>query len=154
MCAQRNSTLKPPRKHFDINKQRDTSAKERFNCNGTIKLLIDTSIYRADIHIKHDDLHLIPHDFSIPDWVKNYISQNLNLFPRVIYAQLVNQGIPIYIQQKQVHYWWSHYMVNKYKRKEDAYDSACEWLYEKGYEIITKHQKPAQALGFLTGFHK
>ena len=117
-------------------------------------MLIDTSIHRADIHIKHDDLHIIPHDFSIPDWIKNYISQNLDLFPRVIYAQLVNQGIPIYIQQKQVHYWWSYYMTKKYKRKEDAYDSACEWLYEKGYEIIIKNQNPARALGFLTGFHK
>jgi len=45
-------------------------------------------------------------------------------------------------------------MTKKYKRKEDAYDSACEWLYEKGYEIIIKNQNPARALGFLTGFHK
>ena len=96
----------------------------------------------------------MPNDFSIPDWIKNYILQNLDLFPRVIYAQLVNQGMPIYILQKQIHYWWSHYMIKRYKRKEDAYDSACEWLYEKGYEVILENKKPARALGFLTGFHK
>ena len=45
-------------------------------------------------------------------------------------------------------------MVKKYKRKEDAYDSACEWLYEKDYEIIIENQKPARAFGFLTGFIK
>ena len=33
-------------------------------------------------------------------------------------------------------------------------NSACEWLYEKGYEVIIKNKKPARALGFLTGFHK
>ncbi len=86
--------------------------------------------------------------------MKNYISQNLDLFPRVIYAQLVSQGLPIHIRQKQIHYWWSYYMTSKYKRKEDVYDSAYEWLYEKGYEIIVESNKPARALGFLTGFHK
>ncbi|CAB4414215.1 unnamed protein product [Rhizophagus irregularis] len=137
-CAQRCSTLRPPRKHPDINKQRDVTAKERFNCNGTIKLLINTYAYRADIHITHDDLHILPNDFSVPDWIKDYL----------------NQGMPIHISQKQVHYWWSHYMIKKYKRKEDAYDSACEWLYERDYEIIIKNKEPARALGFLTGFHK
>ena len=45
-------------------------------------------------------------------------------------------------------------MTKKYKRKEDAYDSAHEWLREKGYEIIVISKEPARALGFLTGFHK
>jgi len=75
--------------------------------------------------------------------VKNYISQNLDLFPQVIYAQLVSQELPIQIRQKQIHYWWSHYMTTKYKRKEHVYDSAYEWLYEKGYEIIVESNKPA-----------
>ena len=34
-------------------------------------------------------------------------------------------------------------MTSKYKRKEDVYDSAYEWLYEKGYEIIVESNKPA-----------
>jgi len=34
-------------------------------------------------------------------------------------------------------------MIKKYKRKDDAYDSACEWLYEKGYEVIIENKKPA-----------
>ena len=53
----------------------------------------------------------MPNDSSVPDWVKNYISQNLDLFPQVIYKQLVSQEMPIHINQKQIHYWWSHYMT-------------------------------------------
>ena len=96
----------------------------------------------------------MPNDSSVPDWVKNYISQNLDLFPQVIYKQLVSQEMPIHINQKQIHYWWSHYMTTKYKREEDAYDSAHEWLLEKGFEIIVESKEPARALGFVTGFYK
>ncbi|CAI2188574.1 13551_t:CDS:2 [Funneliformis geosporum] len=99
------NTLKPSRKNPNLNKQRDTAPRERFDCNGTIKLLINTSIHRAYIHIQHHDLHITPTDFS-------------------------------------------------YKRKDDAYDSAHDWLYEKGYEIIVINKEPARALGFTTGFHK
>ena len=42
----------------------------------------------------------------------------------------------------------------KYKREEDAYDSAHEWLLEKGFEIIVESKEPARALGFVTGFYK
>jgi len=45
-------------------------------------------------------------------------------------------------------------MTKQYKRKDDAYDSAHDWLYEKGYEIIVVNKEPARALGFITGFHK
>lgn len=45
-------------------------------------------------------------------------------------------------------------MTKQYKRKDDAYDSAHDWLYEKGYEIIVVNKEPAWALGFITGFHK
>ena len=66
-------------------------------------MLIDTSIHRADIYIKHDDLHITPNDFSIPNWIKNYISQNLDLFPRTIYAQLVTKEcLFIYYKNKYI----------------------------------------------------
>ncbi len=45
-------------------------------------------------------------------------------------------------------------MIKQYKRKDDAYDSAYDWLYEKGYEIIVVNKEPAQALGFIIEFHK
>ncbi|CAB4466446.1 unnamed protein product [Rhizophagus irregularis] len=84
-----------------------------------------------------------PTDFSVPDWVKDYILQNLDLFPQVIYVQLIKQEMPTFIRQKQIHYWWSQYMTKQYKRKDDAYDSAHDWLYEKGYEIIVVNKEPA-----------
>ncbi|CAB4443331.1 unnamed protein product [Rhizophagus irregularis] len=151
-CAQRCNTLKHSQKNPDPNKQRDTIPRERFDCNGTIKLHIN--LHHAYIHIQHNDLHIAPTDFSIPDWVKDYILQNLDLFPQVIYAQLIKQEMPTFIRQKQIHYWWSQYMTKQYKRKDDAYDSAHDWLYEKGYEIIVVNKEPARALGFITGFHK
>jgi hypothetical protein len=99
-------------------------------------------------------LHTVPSNSTVSDWVKNYISENLDLFPAAIYKQLVSKGLDISIQQKQVHYWWSYYMTKKYKRNEDAYISAYEWLKENNYEIIVKNNKPVRTLGFLTGFHK
>ncbi|CAG8746587.1 2386_t:CDS:2 [Rhizophagus irregularis] len=127
-------------KHYQ-QKKTITKTRERFDCNGTIKLHIN--LHHAYIHIQHNDLHIAPTDFSVPDWVKDYILQNLDLFPQVIYVQLIKQEMPTFIRQKQIHYWWSQYMTKQYKRKDDAYDSAHDWLYEKGYEIIVVNKEPA-----------
>ncbi|CAB4485247.1 unnamed protein product [Rhizophagus irregularis] len=143
-----NATQKNPRKHQDLTKQRDTPARERFACKGVIKIDVKTRIHCAQIQIKHDELHTVPSNFTVSDWVKNYISENLDLFPTVIYKQLVSKELDISIQQKQVYYWWSYYMTRKYKRNEDAYISAYEWLKENNYEIIVKNNEPARALGF------
>ncbi|PKC16183.1 hypothetical protein RhiirA5_493960 [Rhizophagus irregularis] len=111
ICAQSNATQKNPRKHQDLTKQRDTPARERFACKGVIKIDVKTRIHCAQIQIKHDELHTVPSNFTVSDWVKNYISENLDLFPTVIYKQLVSKELDISIQQKQVYYWWSYYMT-------------------------------------------
>ncbi|RGB39365.1 hypothetical protein C1646_803616, partial [Rhizophagus diaphanus] len=135
-CSQRDILASKPRKNSDPLKQRDTPSMKRFTCDGTIKISIDKNMKISEIELRHKDLHTRPVNKSVPQSVKDFIKENIDLLPREIYKRLVNNGLDISIKQKQIHFWWTELGQERYKCCEDAFESACIWLLENNYNII------------------
>ncbi|RGB43818.1 hypothetical protein C1646_749420 [Rhizophagus diaphanus] len=93
-----------------------------------IKILIDETEHIAYIVIKHYILHNLPSDVSVSETIKQFIKDNVNLFPQIIYFQLVTSGMDINIRQKQIHYWWS------------VYSPVHAIAFLTGFEILLKEQ--------------
>jgi hypothetical protein len=154
MCSQQNSLAKKPRKHIDSSKHRDMPSMERFDCNGVIKVSINQSTMMAEVDLQHEQLHAQPKDTSVPQNIKDFIKENIDLLPCEIYARLVADGMDLSIRQKQIHFWWSELGKYRYKCQEDAFESAIQWLKEKQYRIILEQRQPVHALAVLTGFYE
>ena len=101
LCSQSNELNKKPHKNPDITKQRDRESMVRYNCKERIKILIDETEHAAYVVIKHHNLPVV----SVSETIKQFIKDNVDLFPQTIYLQLVANGMDIAIRQKQVHYW-------------------------------------------------
>ena len=121
---------------------------ERFPCKGCVKITLNEDPTFSNIEIYHI-LHPIRPDTSIPNEVKTFILDNIDLLPREIYKRLIERGLNINIRQKQIHFWWVELGKNRYKRDEDPFISAIKWLNEKSYQIIF-HKESPKAFGFLT----
>jgi hypothetical protein len=104
------------------------------------------------IYALHQFAHAPPVDNAISDDVKEFIQSNIKIPPKDLYAQLIEQGLSTNIRQKQVHYWWSVYAAEKFKRNENAFISSAIWLGEHSQHIILRLNSPAHALAFSTGF--
>ena len=127
---------------------------KRFDCNGIIKVTIDKSNNVAILSVKHDFLHEKPINVEVSQEIKDFITENIDLLPREIYAQLVKKGLDLSIRQKQIHFWWVQLGQNRYKRNEDAFKSAIEWLKENHKNVIVKETVPVHALAFTTGLYE
>ena len=145
---------KKSRKHANPDRQYDIPSKERFDCNGMLKITIEIAASIFQVYITHKYLHPPPSNHSVSDSIKDFIKENINLLPREIYAKLVSNGMDLSIRQKQVHFWWSKFMADHYKRDENAFISARKWLEEYNFEIILYLESPVQAIGFMTGLDK
>lgn len=126
---------------------------ERFECNGTIKISINQSINIAKLIFKHKLVHEKPKDIAVPQSIKEFIKENIDLLPREIYAQLIDNGMNLEIRQKQIHFWWTELGQNRYKRQDDAFESVIQWLYEGQYKIILEETRPVRALAFMTNLY-
>jgi hypothetical protein len=153
-CSQRKILASKPRKHQDSSKQRDTLSKERFNCNGVIKIAINEAIKIAKVTLQHDSIHAQPKTTIIPQNIKDFIKENIDLLPREIYARLVDKGLDLSIRQKQIHFWWTQLGQIRYKRHENAFESAKIWLREEQYQVILEEIQPVHALAIVTGFYE
>ena len=101
--------------------------------------------------LDHKDLHRKPKNTSIPQNVKVFIKDNIDLLPREIYAHLVSEGMDLSVKQKQIHFWWSQLGQDQYKRYENAFKSTLLWLLENQHNIIMQEVEPVHALAFDTG---
>ncbi|CAG8695571.1 3890_t:CDS:2, partial [Gigaspora rosea] len=128
--------------HEDSTKHYDTPTMERFNCHGTIKITISQSNNTAKLVLKHKLIHAQPKNVIVSQDIKEFIKENINLLPREIYAQLVENGLNPLIWQKQIHFWWSELGQNRYRRQDDAFESAIQWLREGQYKIILEQLQP------------
>ena len=117
-----------------------------------INLNIIANIFQ--IHIIYEYPHPPPSDYSVPDFIKNFIKENINLLPHEVYVKLVSNGIDLSIRQNQIHFWWSKFMADHYKRDENPFISTKKWLEEYNFEIILNLDFPVQAIGFMTGLDK
>jgi hypothetical protein len=127
---------------------------DRYNCKERIKILIDETEHIAYIVIKHHILHNLSPDVSVLKTIKQFIKDNVDLFSQTIYSQLVANGMDIAIRQKQIHYWWSVYMIEQYKRYKNSFISAQHWLNEYNYSTLFIMNSPIHAIAFLTGIEK
>ena len=80
---------------------------ERFDCEGVIKISINKITLLSEVELLHKDLHVRPIDKSVPQDVKEFIKDNIDLLPKEIYACLVDKGLNVLIRQKQIHFWWT-----------------------------------------------
>jgi hypothetical protein len=149
-CSQRDKLAAKPKKHPDPLKHRDTPSMERFTCNGLIKITINNTSQVAELTLQHSILHRKPKKVSISQEVKTFIKRNMDLLPREIYSQLVRNNADPSIRQKHVHFWWSQFVQERYKRHNNAFESAILWLRERHYDIILNETEPVRALAFDT----
>src|SRR5437762_1577686 len=70
----------------DLLKQRDTPSMERFDCGGIVKISIDKLTLLSEVELFHKDLHVRPIDKFVPEDVKEFIKNNIDLLPKEIYA--------------------------------------------------------------------
>ena len=54
---------------------------ERFDCNGIIKIAINEVTKLVKVIIQHDFLHTRPKIVTIPQNIKNFIKENIDLLP-------------------------------------------------------------------------
>lgn len=149
-CSQSNIMAAKPRKHDNPSKHRDTPSMERFNCNGTAKITIDKQTNKIKLVFKHNLIHARPKDVAVPQSIKEFIEKNIDLLPREIYARLVDNDLSLMIREKQIHYWWSELGKSRYKRQDDAFSSAMQWLRENQCKIILEEVHPVRALAIIT----
>lgn len=153
-CSQQKKLGSKPKKHQDSSKHRDTQSMERFDCEGTVKIAINEVTKIAKVTLQHDFLHARPNIVTIPSNIKNFIKENIDLLPREIYARLVNKGLDPSLRQKQIHFWWTQLGQDRYKRHENAFESAKLWLKEGQYQVILEEMQPVYALAVATGFYE
>jgi len=123
---------------------------ERFSCNGLIKITINNTSHVAKLTLQHNILHQRPKKVSISQEVKTFIKENIDLLPREIYSQLIRNNTDPTIRQKHIHFWWSQFGQVRYKRHNNAFESAVLWLRERHYDIILHETEPVRALAFDT----
>lgn len=152
--SQRSDHAKKARKCDDLTKQRDTPSMKRFSCCGEIKIIINLEIKTASVKLIHNILHDLPKEVSVSPQIKDFISKNIDLLPREIYARLVENGMDPEIWQNQIYYWWSKLGEIRFKRDSNAFQSAKEWLKENNCIVIMDVNLPVQAIAFETELHQ
>lgn len=107
-CSQCRNLAKKPKKHENIENQRDRPSIQRFDCKGTIKIVINIEANYASVHLKHSTIHKRPDRYRVSKEIKLEIQKNLHLSPSEIYKQLEQEHLDL--TQKQVHAWWSSFI--------------------------------------------
>jgi hypothetical protein len=148
-CSQDRSLAKRPRKHEDKEKHRDKIPIERFDCESTIKIIINTDNQQATINYTHGILHKRPERYLINEEIKEFINSQMHLSPAEIFGQLELNNPNI--TQKQVHYWWTQIMKKNYEKNQNQLISTHLLLSEKNYNIILMDLNgDVKYIGFIT----
>ena len=67
----------------------------------------------ANVSVNHDFLHKKSINTEVPQDVKDFIKEHIDLLPKEIYARLVSKDLDLHICQKQIHFWWSKLGQNR-----------------------------------------
>src|SRR5436305_95341 len=122
---------------------------ERFDCNSTIKIMINTNDQQATINYTHSILHKRPERYLIDEEIKEFINSQIHLSPAEIFGQLELRNPNI--TQKQIHYWWTKLMKKKYERNQNQLISNHLLLNENNYNIIFMDLNgDVKYIGFIT----
>ena len=125
-----------------------------FDCHEEINIVIDLKIKTASVNVIHKILHELPKEVSVPNCVKDFISENIDLLPKEIYACLVESGLDPGIRQNQIYFWWTKLGEHRFKRDSNAFQSAKALLKENDCTIILEINSPVHAIAFETGLYK
>ncbi|CAG8453932.1 631_t:CDS:2 [Cetraspora pellucida] len=82
-CSQCQNLAKKPRKHENIENQRDRQSIQRFDCKGTIKIVINVEANCASVHLKHSTIHKRPDRYGVSEEIKAEIQKHLHLSPKI-----------------------------------------------------------------------
>ncbi|KAF9082089.1 hypothetical protein BGX23_000122 [Mortierella sp. AD031] len=112
-CSQREDRRAPPAPKTQSRKRNRPSTKAYFPCKGNLTMTFYQNVDNVRVvynHKKHDKYD----NRKCPDHVREYVKENLQLAPRVLFDNLMEQNKKLGITQAQVRY-WSHY----YKKSMD-----------------------------------
>ncbi|CAG8687554.1 9232_t:CDS:2, partial [Racocetra persica] len=151
-CSQCQTLNKRPRKHKDLEQQRDRDSMERFACEGTLYISINLNSNFAKIRLKHNFLHKRPERFEVDNVVQEHIKKNIYLTLSDIYKQLESNYPDL--MQKQVHAWWNKFIKEKYVcDNNNQLNSMKVLLEEYNYSIVLENiTEGIKYLGFITPF--
>ena len=127
---------------------------KRFDCCGEIYITINLETKTASVNVIHKILHELPKEVSVPQHVKDFITENIDLLPREIYARLVENGLDPGIRQNQIYFWWTKLGEHRFKRDSNAFQSAKVLLKENDCTIILEIDLPVHAIAFETGLYQ
>ncbi|CAB4489589.1 unnamed protein product [Rhizophagus irregularis] len=153
-CSQRSDCAKKLWKCFNPEKQCDTLPMKRFDCHGEINIVIDLEMKITSVNVIHKILHELPKEIGVPNCVKDFISENIDLLPKEIYARLVENGLDPEICQNQIYFWWSKLGEIRYKRDSNTFLSAKVLLEEYNCMKILEVDFPVQAIAFEIGLYQ
>src|SRR5215475_7298087 len=97
---------------------------KRFDCCGEINIVINFEMKIASVDVSHEILHELPKEIGVSKCVKDFITENIDLLPKEIYARLVENGLDPEIRQNQIYFWWSKLGEIRFKRDSNAFLSA------------------------------
>jgi hypothetical protein len=127
---------------------------KRFDCCGEINVTINLETKIASVNVIHKILHELPKEANVSQHVKDFITENIDLLPREIYARLVENGLDLGIRQNQIYFWWTKLGEHRFKRDSNAFQSAKTLLKENDCTIILETDLPVQAIAFETGLYQ
>ena len=116
---------------MDPTKHRDTLGMLKFNCKGSLKVIVDLDIQKeATVELTHDH-HEEYVDVRVPDEVKEYVCENLRRTPRQLWEDLGAHAEETgNLTQKQIHHWWREYSKDAWKKDDDQVQSALKLINE------------------------
>jgi deferrochelatase/peroxidase EfeB len=128
---------KKPRKIEDLSKQCDKLPSIKFNCNGTLKIVIDTNSKTANVQIYHDLIHDRPEKINVSQEIKNFIRDRLHESPAEIFNQLeINNPN---LTQKQCHFWWTEFIKKEFQKDSNQLKSSLLLSEENNKKIIMQN---------------
>jgi hypothetical protein len=142
---------KKPRKIKDLSKQRDKLPSIKFNCNGMLKIVIDTNSKMANVQLYHDLIHDRPEKINISQEIKNFIRDRLHESPVKIFNQLeINNPN---LTQKQCHFWWTEFIKKEFQKDSNQLKSSLLLLEENNKKIIMQNiVEGVKYFAFITPF--
>ncbi|CAG8836484.1 24380_t:CDS:2, partial [Racocetra persica] len=117
------SHIKDPKKREDPTKHKDHLPMQRFHCGGWLTITINTKKNQVNIKLTHE-YHTEYIDVHVTNEVKEYIQNNIQQTPRMLWENICAKNINI--TEKQIYRWWMNFNQYIWKKDEDQIYSAIK----------------------------
>ncbi|KAJ3520137.1 hypothetical protein NM688_g9206 [Phlebia brevispora] len=142
-CAQSTAREAEPKAPKPDVKSRTTRRMEHFDCNGYLRVTVDSASNEMIVSLDHDQGHIPYLDITIPDRWKDYIEEHAaKQMPGEIWKHIQQEEgrgkcaeeISIPFQVKAVHYYWNCVCQHSWKLDPNPLESARRFFETKGAE--------------------